>query len=209
MIRFNCPTCGRRYDLADAMAHLPLLCKGCGHRLAVPDPTPDEPRLPDLDVAPAPAAPPEPRQTVAPPARTPVVHDDEDDRPYLIPEPEPAPDIRLDAASPPAAPVPPVQTPKAEPPPRPTPAAGANKVVPVVVDVAVGLILLMVGVFAGETLARQSTGQVLREAGSSARVPSTELMLWLAPTVLLGLGYALLVSRGRTVGGWLKRRNPS
>src|SRR6185437_11887497 len=41
MIRFNCATCGREYVLADALRHLPLLCKQCGHRLVVPDPQPE------------------------------------------------------------------------------------------------------------------------------------------------------------------------
>src|SRR5581483_10467077 len=66
VIRFSCPQCGRAYVLADALAHLPLVCKGCGQRLAVPDPQPEpEPPPPPpvkrpVPVAKAPPPPPEP-----------------------------------------------------------------------------------------------------------------------------------------------------
>jgi hypothetical protein len=43
VIRFSCPHCDRAYLLADALAHLPLLCKGCGQRLTVPAPQPEPP----------------------------------------------------------------------------------------------------------------------------------------------------------------------
>jgi hypothetical protein len=72
--------------------------------------------------------------------------------------------------------------------------------------VAVGLIVLAAGVFLGETLVRKSTVQVLRDAGSAVRFPPDELLIWAAPPVLVGLVYLLLVSRGATVGSWLKRR---
>jgi hypothetical protein len=58
VIRFKCPNCDRPYVLPDALAHLPLVCKGCAQRLSVPDPTPDpEPVSPPeaKDRAPAPA----------------------------------------------------------------------------------------------------------------------------------------------------------
>ena len=38
MIRFSCQNCKRKYVLPDALARLPLLCKGCGSRLSVPGP---------------------------------------------------------------------------------------------------------------------------------------------------------------------------
>jgi hypothetical protein len=46
VIRFCCTKCGRESLLVDAFAGLPLLCKGCGDRVIVPDPSeslPDPP----------------------------------------------------------------------------------------------------------------------------------------------------------------------
>ena len=46
MIRFSCQHCDHPYLLPDALAHVPLLCKGCGQRLAVPAPGTDNPPPP-------------------------------------------------------------------------------------------------------------------------------------------------------------------
>jgi hypothetical protein len=67
-------------------------------------------------------------------------------------------------------------------------------------------VLLVISCWLGELLAGKPTREVWNEAGSSVKVPSTELLLWLAPPVLVALIYALLISRGLSVGGWLKRR---
>lgn len=55
MIRFNCPHCGRTYELPDALASLPLVCKQCGQRITPPAPSPDPP--PPRPVAPVPPPP--------------------------------------------------------------------------------------------------------------------------------------------------------
>src|SRR5215204_1727329 len=55
VIRFNCPNCGRHYELPDALASLPLVCKQCGQRMTPPAPSP-EPPPPPKPVAPPPPA---------------------------------------------------------------------------------------------------------------------------------------------------------
>ncbi|AMV29877.1 hypothetical protein VT84_36120 [Gemmata sp. SH-PL17] len=57
MIRFNCPNCGRHYELLPALAFLPLVCKQCGERITPPAPEP-EPPPPPAPVLQQPAAPP-------------------------------------------------------------------------------------------------------------------------------------------------------
>jgi hypothetical protein len=72
---------------------------------------------------------------------------------------------------------------------------------------AVALVLLLAaGVFLGELLAKQPTRQVLTEAGSAAKFPPLELLLWLSPPLLLLLIHALLSSRGASLGSILTRR---
>jgi MFS-type transporter involved in bile tolerance (Atg22 family) len=80
-----------------------------------------------------------------------------------------------------------------------------QNVLPVVIDIAAGLLLLVIGAFLGSLLAGKSTREVWNEAGSSVKVPSTDLLMWLAPPVLLLLIYALLISRGLSLGARLKR----
>lgn len=248
MIRFNCPNCSRRYELPDALAHLPLVCKGCGQPLAVPAPTPDpepepepvpEPKpvpkpvpkpapaaapvpvpVPRPVVPPAPPAVPKPREPVeatppAPPA-TATKHDGPPAAPelngdgLLFAQPDSSPDIDLDAApqSPPLPPAPPAAGPKPPAPvpaPAPPAASGRGKLLAVAVDVVVGLVLLAGGVFLGEMVAKMPTREVLKVAGSAARFPPPELIMWLAPPLLLALVYGLLVSRGRSIGSRLRR----
>jgi len=92
------------------------------------------------------------------------------------------------------------------PPPAAPPPAGGKKVLGIVTDVVVALILIAVGVFCGELLARQSTSEVLKDAGSAAKFPPVDLLMWLAPSVLFLLIYSLLISRGKSVGGRLRNR---
>lgn len=197
VIRFQCPNCGRRYELPDALTGLPLLCKGCGQALTAPAPGPELPPEPEPEPAPVPVPIPKRPEPQLP------------EKPAPAAEPDQPSDIPLDVIGPPAAPDAP-----ASPEPvivgPPLPAAvrwpGVRKYVPAVADAAVGLVLLVAGVVLGEFLAGQPTGQVLREAKSSPRFPSTELLLWLAPVVSFGLGYTLLAARKWTVGEWLRRR---
>jgi hypothetical protein len=84
-----------------------------------------------------------------------------------------------------------------------------RKVLGIVVDVAVALVVIVVGTICGELLAQQSTREVLTDAGSAAKFPPVGLLMWLAPTVLFLLVFALLANRGKTLGAWLRRRGES
>ena len=271
MIRFNCPTCGRPYELPDAMAHLPLVCKQCGQRLTPPAPTPDPPPPPPIPAAPPPApAPVALPKPVAKPAtvpKPPPAAGPPDDDDVLVSKPDSSPDIDFNIGGPtaaslseaararpaglsdatrprptgleatelginldqplPTAPagaepvdrlqkinldlLPPAPPPPPKPAPPPAPAAPPEArpeptLVPFVADLAVFVLLVVAGMFVGELLARKPTGEVLSEAGSAAKFPPVELLLWAAPPVLFGLVYLLLGSRERSVGGWLRRR---
>ncbi|HEY2911124.1 MAG TPA: hypothetical protein VGI99_12815 [Gemmataceae bacterium] len=204
MIRFNCATCGREYVLADALRHLPLLCKQCGHRLVVPDPQPE----PVAPIAAPPAAEllqqaPAPEDASASEGRLvalPSVSDSEVD---LFMSAEMRAKLAATAAAPePVAEVPPL-TPVAEP---GAPRRAASKALPVAVDAFVTVILLALGMFVGEAVAGESTGHILSRAGSAPKFPPTDLLLWLGCVGFFGLLYGWLGARGWTVGGWLKRR---
>ncbi len=305
MIRFNCPHCERPYELPDAFAHLPLVCKQCGQRLTPPKPTPDLPPPPppprvvprtepvvNLPPVPkpappkpaAPASPPpgpkapaapvaKPAPAPKPPAPAPVaakpqiddsLHDDDvlvtraDSTPDIdfnvggptaaslsdaararpaglsdANRPRPSeydgatePDINLDALSPTAPasegpvdrlqkinldllpPAPPARAPRPAPPPEP-PAPEAKPeatLLPFIADLAVFVLLVLVGMVLGEQLAGKPTGQVLTESGSAAKFPPIDLLMWGAPPMVFGLIYLLLGSRERSVGGWIRRR---
>ena len=105
MIRFNCPTCERPYELPDALSGLPLVCKQCGQRVTPPAPTPDLPPPPP-PVAPAPKAAPA-KPPVAPkptPTKPPVpLPDDDDDDGVLVSKPDSTPDIDFNIGGPTAA----------------------------------------------------------------------------------------------------------
>ena len=73
------------------------------------------------------------------------------------------------------------------------------------VDITAVLILLVAGAFLGELVTGKPTKQVVREAGSAVAFPPVDLVMWLAPPLLLGLVYTLLVSRGVSVGSRLRR----
>lgn len=229
MIRFLCPHCSRRYELPEALARLPLVCKGCGQPLAVPEkstepePQPEarpEPPKPAPVAVPKPEPPPTPR-----PAPAPV--------PPHAPVPEAKPVVvtlesRLPPPDKPSANGPPSTHPTSNglfekpdvlaaldiavpPPPSPQPVtpvrSGGRKVLGVAVDAVMALILIAVGVFCGELLARQSTSEILKDASSAAKFPPVDLLMWLAPSVLFLLIEALLISRGKSLGSRLARRS--
>jgi hypothetical protein len=73
-----------------------------------------------------------------------------------------------------------------------------------VVDVVAILALVGVGTFLGEMLAGKSTREVWADAGSAVRFPPMDLLMWLAPPVLLALVYTLLISRGKSLGARLR-----
>ncbi|MBX9583276.1 MAG: hypothetical protein K2X87_23490 [Gemmataceae bacterium] len=233
MIRFRCPTCDRGYVLADALAGLPLLCKGCGQRLTPPPPEPDpEPEPPPARKAAAASGgrqPPDGRNHQGADApRSPTTANPPDDlfTPPLaeeIGEPgSPGGGVGPTAGTPLHPPTrrgladrgdlprrgggeDRVVPKSATPGPAPTP-TGGRRLVGLVVDAAVFLILLAAGVLAGEAVAGKPTRQVLADAEAAPNFPPTDLLLWAAGPVVFGLAYLWLGTRGWTVGGWLRRR---
>lgn len=197
MIRFRCPHCDRAYLLPDALARLPLLCRGCGARLDVPDPGPDpapDP-LPDLQLE-SPPDPPQP-PTPAPPA----------EEPFFTPAVKSAIDLRMDAA-PEMRPEPKPKTP--DPPPgaaQPaTPASPADrKALGVAADVAMCVPLAAGGAFLGELATQKSTAEVFD--GAAKQMPPVDLLVWAGCVVFPVLVYALLAGRGKSLGAWLRRAN--
>jgi hypothetical protein len=230
VIRFSCPHCNREYVLADALARLPLLCKGCGQRLNVPDPQPEPeppppppvkpprpvpvpiPKPPPAVVAPVPI--PKPPPAVVAPVPVPPPPEPETEltngpaehyRAALELRLEDSPDLERVSRQPqPMAED--VAPPRALPPEKPVAPPRPRRGVAIVVDAAVFLILLAVGVVAAEMLLGRSSAQVIRESSSAPKFPPTDLLIWLAGPVLTGLIYVWLGTRGWTVGGWLKRR---
>lgn len=228
MIRFDCPTCGRGYALADALAGLPLLCKGCGQRLTPPEPQPDpepEPLTPPpaKPKAAVPVAPPKPavppKQVTSDPSEPvrntlPPVLSTQDSVPAPVPADHLPPLADEIAAE--AKPVragggsrPPVtraeQGADASRPPRPPSAPAGRRVVGLAVDAVVVLSLLGAGVVAGEELAGRPAAALIDEARATGS-PSMDLLLGAAVPVVFVLVYLWLGTRGWTVGGWLKRR---
>ena len=107
MIRFNCPNCGRHYELPDALANLPLVCKQCAQRLTPPAPSPEPPPPPPKPVAPPPAptaapAAPKPGAPKPAPVATPAPVGQPKTAPAPVAAPKPAP---VATCSPPPAPV--------------------------------------------------------------------------------------------------------
>ncbi|MDB5310273.1 MAG: hypothetical protein JWO38_4475 [Gemmataceae bacterium] len=223
MIRFRCPDCGREYVLIDAFAHLPLLCKGCGRQLIVPDPQPEPVVVPPPKVPAAPVSKPIPPpglpKVERPPAATDGDRAGEDRVPatwkrpddlHVPPDAAEKPDISLKMTGP-APPTTPHSSPtvtpeKATPPePQSTPERSRRRVAQLVDAVAV-LILTGLGVMVGEVAVRKSTREILSAAGSATKFPPTDLLIWLGCAAFFVLGYVWLGTRGRTLGGWLKRR---
>jgi hypothetical protein len=203
VIRFSCPTCRREYLLADALARLPLLCKGCGQHLDVPEPQQEAPTSPE----PAPEKPKtalpvkefEPDRFVSP------VNDSEVDQ-FLSAETQeklrksteasdPLPVVKPEKHSQSES-VPPEEMPSPHP---------SRQITGIVVDGAVAIVLLVVGMFVGEAIVGKTTGQILSNI-TGPKFPPTDLLLWLGCVGFFGLIYAWLGTRGWTLGGWLKRR---
>jgi hypothetical protein len=190
VIRFPCTNCGRKYVLPDALARLPLICKGCGQRLNVPGPGEgDEPEPgdeePDEDVSL------EVRAAGQPKEEPPI---------FLSADVKSVLDLKPD--HPPGQPRP---TAGGKPPP-PTLAPPGQRALWLAADVAVGLVLAALGALLGEFTIRKSTAAILREAGSAPKFPPTDLILWLGCVAMPVMAYVLFAKRGRSVGGWLRRR---
>jgi hypothetical protein len=179
VIRFNCPHCSRFYELPNALSHLPLLCKSCGNTLEAPAPSPD----------------PEPQKIWEPPDAVSEAASGKEPGVRSVEKAVPAT----------ATPLPPVEPEFAAGPSR-LDTWARQKALPAIIDAAAGLLLLVVGVLLGEVLARRSTRDVLWEAGYAAKFPPLDLLLWMAPPLLACLGFALLVSRGKSPGQWYRRK---
>jgi hypothetical protein len=237
------------------LARLPLICKGCGQRLAVPGPgetvRPTRKARPQ-PVAEEPADEPDP-EGVAPPdesagpaadgsdAEEPAFDDfnldtseadeeppgdedpDEDDgwgdepdedagdeepaggepegeEPPIFLSDEVKGELDLKPDRPPTGGKAP------PPPPPPVPPPPGQRALWLAADVAVGLVLAALGAFLGEFATRKSTGAILREAGSAPKFPPTDLLLWLGCVAMPVMAYVLLANRGKSLGGWLRRR---
>lgn len=166
VIRFHCPSCDRPYALPDALAHLPLVCKGCGERLNVPDSSAD----------PEPESEPPGAKVEAPP---------------------PTKELPADPASPSP---PPEVVPNPEITPAAAPAPGNRRVLGLAADGAVALVLAGGGALLGELATRRSTAAVFRTADP------LELAAWAGCVAVPVLVHLLLANRGKSLGGWLRRR---
>lgn len=111
MIRFNCPGCERPYELPDALAGLPLVCKQCGRRLAPPAPAPEPPPPKPVAASPPKPAPPKPPAAKVEPPKPPpaadvapvklrAVHPPPDDDDVLVSKPDSTPDIDFNIGGP-------------------------------------------------------------------------------------------------------------
>jgi hypothetical protein len=219
VIRFNCPHCGRFYELPDYMHLLPLICKGCYQRLEAPPPgAAPEPVIAAVEPAPPLAsAAPAPNKPVVEPARTatPPVQPVEEKIPLAATESVADSGDQLlsakalqhlEATTATLAPPLPKSKPaedEGEPPPSEPP--GRSRVLAIAADVAVMLALLVVGVLLGEVLAHKSTREVFDNADAPT-FPPTDLLLWLSPLTILWLAYGMQISRGKSLGAWLQRR---
>jgi hypothetical protein len=75
-----------------------------------------------------------------------------------------------------------------------------------VVDAVVGVLLLAIAIYLGELLAQKPTQKVWHDAGGAVHFPPVELIQWMGPPAVIMLTYGLLVSKGISLGGWLRRR---
>jgi hypothetical protein len=116
VIRFNCPTCGRPYEVPDALARLPLVCKQCGQRITpaeapkaeTPPPAPviakpqvASPQPPKPQAAPP--LPPSPKPHVTPAALAKPAPPPPDDDDVLVTKADSTPDIDFNVGGPTAA----------------------------------------------------------------------------------------------------------
>jgi hypothetical protein len=212
VIRFKCPNCGRYYEVSQVLQHLPLLCKGCGQRIDVPD-TSQEPE-PAATPIPEPLSPPATANkslgvaAARPPIQTSVgevpaksVTTGENTADVL-----PQTEAQTEMAGQKKEMIPTSFVPISHDE-EASESTVKMKPLPIVVDAMIGLLLLLVGGLIGEVLAKKSTGDVWREAGSAPKFPPIDLLLWLAPTIMLMLIYYLLITRRKSLGAWLQKRN--
>jgi len=192
--------------VSNALIGVPLLCKGCGDRLTVPetsDPPPDVPK-PSFDRSLPPPDEGTPDILVTPTIENsavnlfisaearknlfqPIEGSGQTSTPHPMP-PLPSPIAeRL-----------PVAPPSAEPP--------ARQVAARLVDGAAFLAALALGATLGSFAAGKPTRDILGDAPASPRFPPTDLLIWVASVAACGLLYVWLGARGWSLGARLKRR---
>jgi hypothetical protein len=217
VIRFKCPNCGRYYELSQVLRHLPLLCKGCGQRIDVPEIS-SEPE-PTAFAIPEPVSSPTSQSKssiiAAAKAVMPAIHTSVgEDQATLDAVAESSVVLQMHTDTPAdlaeqkaeALPTSSITLPDED---AADPTTRKMKPLSIVVDAMIGLLLLIVGGLIGEILANKSTGDVWREAGSAPKFPPIDLLLWLAPPIVLILIYYLLITRRKSLGAWLERRKQS
>jgi hypothetical protein len=158
------------------------MCKGCGHKLDVPDPGPDD--------EPAPAGT-HPLEFHPPPATEPP------DEPLIAVDTSSKVDFDV---------VPPSNPPLVKPaePPVPHPPPAERRAFGIAVDVLVGLLLAAGGAFLGEIVTQKGTAEVFGAA--TKQVPPVDLPVWIGCVLFPVLVYLLVANRGKSVGGRLRRR---
>ncbi len=211
MIRFCCTKCGRLYLLADAFAHLPLLCKDCGDRIIVPDPSES---LPEPEPEPRHARKPAFERSIQGGSEssgsdsinhdlllTPTV---DDSKVNLFPTSEVRKNLFMPIEGSGEPPLPRLPLPDSA---LAEPASNSRFLqTDALADIGVFVLLLILGALVGEWIAKKSTMQIFADAPASPKFPPTDLMMWLASVVIFGLFYVWLAARGWSLGGWLKRR---
>jgi hypothetical protein len=208
VIRFKCPNCARYYEVSQVLKHIPLLCKGCGQRIDVPESSSEpEPAAPVVSESLNHSV--HKHQPVSVPLATgtsPAVQPPEIERPPVTPTTEGSlaheeahPTVDAQKAESTAANT---HTDRIEV----SESISRKKPLPILVDAMIGLLLLLIGGLLGEFLTKRSTSDVWKEAGSAPKFPPIDLLLWLAPPTMLILIYYLLITRRKSLGAWLQQR---
>jgi hypothetical protein len=207
VIRFKCPNCDRYYEVSQVLKHVPLLCKGCGQRIDVPESS-SEPEPTALAI-PEPIGSPTSQNKssfiAAAKAALPAIHASEgEDQTTLVAAAESSVAVQMKSDSQAD-----LAGQKAESLPASSIALPHEDDADPSTRKMIGLLLLLVGGLIGEVLVKKSTGDVWREAGSAPKFPPIDLLLWLAPPIMLMLIYYLLITRRKSLGAWLQNRTQS
>ena len=232
VIRFSCMKCRREYQLSNALSHLPLLCKGCGDRIVVPDPSeslPEPPPAPPPPVTPPPkpappaAPPPKPVFERSLPVPPPPLDDDkpefqiaplEEDSEvnlFLSPEMRKKLFLPIEGSGPAPLPnrIPPLAPTPVMPPAPPPPVEAEEEITPSKwkpIDAAGVLVMVILGNLFGGAAAGKSPFEILNDAPASPKFPPTDLVIWLGSVAAFVLLYVWMVGRGWSLGARLKRR---
>ncbi|MFO0803698.1 MAG: hypothetical protein U0791_11350 [Gemmataceae bacterium] len=199
MIRFHCPKCGRECLLSSALIGVPLLCKGCGDRLAVPEVSEplDEPPRPAFDRS----LPEEGRHDIL---VTPTVEDSTVNL-FVSTEMRKKLFMPIEGSGQPMPPAPPPEAERL--PVAPASATSSSRTVLArLADAAVVVLLLALGAAVGSLAAGKPTSDILGDAPASPRFPPTDLLIWVASVAVCGLLYVWLFSRGWNLGARITRR---